>query len=615
MTTSLGLTHCHYWLWEKHIISHCTGQKATVGNGLQSCTRNIEVYRFTYRPGLTVHLVDTPGFDDTNRQDGAVLGEISRWLSKTYTGQIYLSGILYFHRISDIRMQGTGKMNMWLLRKLCGRGAVNKVVLTTTMWELVEKSTAELRLKELEETEEFWGYMKKNGAGVHRHYNNKRVGIGCPQPTELADDHKTLDQTGAGKMLNAEWAQVKESLENELVQVREAIKTATQERDMTMAKLIQEQQEEMKQSVERMRIEQEKLRVTMEQLHAERLAKMREMLEQQRDATESLNADLWEKERQRQQEQKRHEEEKLRNKKLAAEQQKTIRDLTAKLSPAQSPSAAEPPPWTPSVFEAQKPAEPSWQWEHTQSQDTVFSAHWTLGFTPDGKKLIAGHNEKRISVFSRDEQGQYHITQEFKCWSTSKWKRKGYSRITVTMRPDGRTFAVSAENRRIQIYELNGSGMFRQTQKLDQKARMMASSPDGEYLVSITNMFDGKVQVWKGFDTPLLPMKCVEEKIVHELGGSVAGSMAFSSDGRLALVLSDKVIMCDLNTLTGILTKTQVLPSDLSSIESLAWAPDGRTLACSGPRKEHVEIWTTGHDGQMQRVAKLDTPWDWCRRM
>ncbi|KAH7253013.1 P-loop containing nucleoside triphosphate hydrolase protein [Fusarium solani] len=348
-------------------ISHCTEQKATVGNGLQSCTRNVEVYSFTYRPGVRVHLVETPGFDDTNRQDAAVLGEISGWLSKTYTEQIYLSGILYFHRISDIRMQGTGKMNMWLLRKLCGRGAVNKVVLTTTMWELVEKSTAEQRLKELEETEEFWGYMKKNGAGVHRHHNNKESALDVlsrfvPQElnvepeviklaiqTELADDHKTLDQTGAGKMLNAEWAQEKESLENELVQVREAIKTATQERDTTMTKLLQEQQEEMKQSVERMRIEQEKLRVTMEQLHAERLAKMREMLEQQRDATESLNADLWEKERQRQLEQKRHEEEKLRNKELAAEQQKTIRDLTAKLSPAQAPSVAESPPRTPSV--------------------------------------------------------------------------------------------------------------------------------------------------------------------------------------------------------------------------------------------------------------------------
>lgn len=229
------------------------------------------------------------------------------------------------------------------------------------------EADAEQRLKELEETEEFWGYMKKNGAGVHRHHNNKESALDVlsrfvPQElnvepeviklaiqTELADDHKTLDQTGAGKMLNAEWAQEKESLENELVQVREAIKTATQERDTTMTKLLQEQQEEMKQSVERMRIEQEKLRVTMEQLHAERLAKMREMLEQQRDATESLNADLWEKERQRQLEQKRHEEEKLRNKELAAEQQKTIRDLTAKLSPAQAPSAAESPPRTPSV--------------------------------------------------------------------------------------------------------------------------------------------------------------------------------------------------------------------------------------------------------------------------
>ncbi|KAJ4183385.1 hypothetical protein NW755_009876 [Fusarium falciforme] len=211
----------------------------------QPGTRNVEVYSFTYRPGLTVHLVDTPGFDDTNRQDGAVLGEISGWLSKTYTEQIYLSGILYFHRISDVRMQGTGKMNMWLLRKLCGRGAVNKVVLTTTMWELVEESTAEQRLKELEETEEFWGYMKKNRAGGHRHYNNKESALNVlsrfvPQElnvepeviklaiqTELADDHKTLDQTGTGKMLNAEWVQEKESLENELVQVREAIKTAT----------------------------------------------------------------------------------------------------------------------------------------------------------------------------------------------------------------------------------------------------------------------------------------------------------------------------------------------------------------------------------------------------
>lgn len=156
--------------------------------------------------------------------------------------------------------------------------------------------------------------------------------------------------------------------------------------------------------------------------------------------------------------------------------------------------------------------------------------------------------------------------------------------------------------------------MFRQIQKLDQKAMMMASTPDGEYLVSVTNMFDGKVQVWKGFNAPLT-MRCVEEKMVEDLGGSVAKHMVLSSDGRLALVLSDKVILCALDKSTGTLTETQVLPSDLSTIEGLAWAPDGRTLASSGSRKEHVEIWTTGHDGQMQRAAKLDMPFDWCRRM
>ncbi|KAJ4324553.1 hypothetical protein N0V84_003832 [Fusarium piperis] len=254
-------------------------------------TRNVEVYSFTYRPGVTVHLVDTPGFDDTNRKDAAVLKEISGWLSKTYTEEIYLSGILYFHHISDIRMQGTGKMNMWLLRKLCGAEAVNKVVLTTTMWELVEESTAEFRLKELEETEEFWGYMKRNGAGVHRHYNNQEsaltvLGRFVPQGRNVEPEVMKLA------------IQTERSLENAIVEVREAIKTATQERDMTMAKLLQEQQEEMNKSVERMRAEQEKLRVTMEQLHAERLAKMKEMLEQQRHATDSLNADLQQKEKQ-----------------------------------------------------------------------------------------------------------------------------------------------------------------------------------------------------------------------------------------------------------------------------------------------------------------------------
>lgn len=220
-----------------------------------------------------------------------------------------------------------------------------------------------------------------------------------------------------------------------------------------------------------------------------------------------------------------------------------------------------------------------------------------------------------ISVFSRDDQGQYHITQDMKCWSKSMWKRKAYSRIVVTMRPDGRAIAVSAENQRIRVFEMGASGRFQKMQKLDQKARMMASSPDGEYLVSITEYIDGKVQVWKGFDTPKSRMSCVDEKHVDHFGGSIASAMAFSSDGRLALILSYQVIVCALDRLTETLEPTQVLPSDSNSIETLAWTSDGRTLAASGGSEGHVQIWTTGQDGQMRQTAKIDQPIDYCRRL
>lgn len=122
-------------------------------------TGTVEVFSFEYRPGVTIHLVDTPGFDDTNRQDSAVLRDISAWLSKSYTEKILLNGILYLHRISDPRMQGSGKLSISLLRKLCGKDAFKNVVLVTTMWELVEKDIGDRREKEPEETEEFWGSL------------------------------------------------------------------------------------------------------------------------------------------------------------------------------------------------------------------------------------------------------------------------------------------------------------------------------------------------------------------------------------------------------------------------------------------------------------------------
>lgn len=57
------------------IISLCTNQDIKIGHELVSCTQDVETYVFR-RPTLRfgrVYLVDTPGFDDTNRKDTEIL--------------------------------------------------------------------------------------------------------------------------------------------------------------------------------------------------------------------------------------------------------------------------------------------------------------------------------------------------------------------------------------------------------------------------------------------------------------------------------------------------------------------------------------------------------------
>ncbi|CEF76500.1 unnamed protein product [Fusarium graminearum] len=265
--TLMGLTGAG----KSSFINHCIKHEVVVGDGLQECTGTVEVFSFEYRPGVTIHLVDTPGFDDTNRQDSAVLRDISAWLSKSYTEKILLNGILYLHRISDPRMQGSGKLSISLLRKLCGKDAFKNVVLVTTMWELVEKDIGDRREKEPEETEEFWDSARNIlSMFVPEEPEVQPEMVTLAIQKELADDNKTLDQTSAGQLLDGTWAKEKEALQRELEEVRDAVKSANEERDHMMAKLLQEQQDEMNAIVEKMREEQDKLRMLDEQIEVSR---------------------------------------------------------------------------------------------------------------------------------------------------------------------------------------------------------------------------------------------------------------------------------------------------------------------------------------------------------
>lgn len=120
------------------------------------------VYSFMHKDKsgkpLRIHLIDTPGFDDTNRGDTAVLKDIATWLGETYKNQIRLSGVLYLHRIIDVRMAGSAKRNLLMFIELCGSDCFKHVVLATTMWSVMkDRAEAERREKELIQT--FWSHV------------------------------------------------------------------------------------------------------------------------------------------------------------------------------------------------------------------------------------------------------------------------------------------------------------------------------------------------------------------------------------------------------------------------------------------------------------------------
>ena len=74
-------------------ISHCTAEDVHIGQNLVSGTQEVKVFRCQYSPSVTIHLVDTPGFDDDKRKDSDILKEIAAWLTYSYEQKVRLSGM------------------------------------------------------------------------------------------------------------------------------------------------------------------------------------------------------------------------------------------------------------------------------------------------------------------------------------------------------------------------------------------------------------------------------------------------------------------------------------------------------------------------------------------
>ncbi|KAK1218197.1 hypothetical protein PQX77_019135 [Marasmius sp. AFHP31] len=135
---------------------------------LQSSPSNIEPSpKFTIG-NARFQLIEAPGFDDWCMESW-VLDRLDTYLDDMLDPNQTLAGIIYLHRLSEVRMGGMSVDNLRMYRKLCGEATLRNVVIVTNRWEEALKENGEAREQELKGT--LFKPALNEGAQLARHHN------------------------------------------------------------------------------------------------------------------------------------------------------------------------------------------------------------------------------------------------------------------------------------------------------------------------------------------------------------------------------------------------------------------------------------------------------------
>lgn len=243
-------------------------------------TTKVDIFKCRTATIPEFYLVDTPGFDDTNKSDTEILMDVAAWLKRAYEAQILLTGIIYLHRINDVRLGGAGMKNLRMFKKLCGNNVLPRVVLATTFWSMVSEAQGKQREDELKSKPNFWGDMIKSRSRVFRQDRRKRSAeeiveylvstkeeaIPLAIQQQMVDEGLKLDETGAGIELDSQLLAQKKMYEEQLASMREEMKVAMAAHDQELHDQLKEQREEIEQKLKKEELDRRKLEATNEEL-------------------------------------------------------------------------------------------------------------------------------------------------------------------------------------------------------------------------------------------------------------------------------------------------------------------------------------------------------------
>ncbi|OBT70767.1 hypothetical protein VF21_10215 [Pseudogymnoascus sp. 05NY08] len=271
-------------------VARCTGEEVTVGHGLYSCTSSIDSYSYTLpsprdsHSTRRIHLIDTPGFDDTTRSDIKTLGILASYLGASYANG---DGWIKCTKYRDVK-------------ELCGFTSYENVAIATTMWpqtssddplgESSHNMTALYQREvELLTDQRFWGEFAAKETAMFRHNKSgRRDGEGETTSArnivshliaesdnnstlkvlrlqrEIIDEKKTLDETAAGIAIAGDLYKARKEHEQQLLDLETELKERLAMADASHDEELQELKSEIQMTMAKAQEETKALQKSME---------------------------------------------------------------------------------------------------------------------------------------------------------------------------------------------------------------------------------------------------------------------------------------------------------------------------------------------------------------
>jgi hypothetical protein len=230
-------------------------------------------------PGTDVYLIDTPGFDDTYKDDLTILRSIAQILEDFFGESVKVRGVVYIHAITEPRMKRSSLRNLRLFEKIIGPNNMKSCYLVTTKWSLQPEEKSIANENQLKSNKDFWGLMCSRGAKVKRFRDTNKSARNIWEPlaeqssftSQITEEYtrqaRSLPSTTAGREVSETLEETKKAHMEEVMQLKAEAQRAREHHDREIEALADSERRKLEAELRKM---QEDQRVLAEEREMER---------------------------------------------------------------------------------------------------------------------------------------------------------------------------------------------------------------------------------------------------------------------------------------------------------------------------------------------------------